>query len=319
MKQKLLFIFTLLIVIASAAGASTASYDVVVARGDIPVDLIVAQVYTQKENIPLVTVTGDGISEELQTELMSYEAQGYGQALIIGGEDAVPQDIENKLHELNFEVTRMWDWDRYGTSARVAIDLWEKSNTVVVAQVDEEGRLISAARIALGHESPLLLTKKIELPAQTKQAVQELEARRIILVGEVSGGVKAELAMFGTVEESEILPYVVIEPTGKGLFVIGLVVGALFIFVVSIFWGKGFIRKQAEVPYGVLNEDEQKIVDIINENQGKLRQDKLPRLTDFSRPKVSRLVSDLMGRNIVSREKQGKTYVLKLEKKVKKS
>jgi len=78
------------------------------------------------------------------------------------------------------------------------------------------------------------------------------------------------------------------------------------------------LRKKGEIPFGVLNEDEQKVIDIIGEHQGKLRQDKLPRLTDFSRPKVSRLVSDLMGRGVISREKHGKTYVLQLERKVKK-
>ncbi len=61
-------------------------------------------------------------------------------------------------------------------------------------------------------------------------------------------------------------------------------------------------------------EDEEKIVRAIIEGGGELTQDKLPEITDFSRPKISRIVADLADRGILTKTPQGRTQKLQIEK-----
>jgi uncharacterized membrane protein len=69
------------------------------------------------------------------------------------------------------------------------------------------------------------------------------------------------------------------------------------------------------VPLFVLTEDERMVVNAIVRAGGELRQDELPELTNYSRPKVSRIVNDLEGKQILMREKKGKTYKVSIAKK----
>jgi uncharacterized membrane protein len=309
-------VFMLILIIPVAACAQ--DYDLAIARGDLPVDLLVAQVYTQTAEIPLVTVTQEGITAELSTELQGYSSQGYTKALVIGGTDAVPESVESVLQTLDYSVTRLWDWDRYGTAARVAVNLWGSSDTVVVAQGDQKGSLMLAARVAGEEEAPLLLTQTSILPEQTKSAIETLGASKIILIGDVDQPVRAELSQLGGVQETRVRPIETVESSGVSIFMIGAIIGALFVFLLSALLGTSFLRKRAEVPYELLNEDEQAIIDALVESGGSIKQEKLPAITDFSRPKVSRLVTDLLERNVIEKDKRGKTYVVRLAKKVRK-
>jgi len=290
-------------------------YDVVIVRGDLPADLIIAQVYTQKEELPLIAITESGINDALKTELQGYRAQGYENVLIIGGEEAISREIESILEVIGFEITRLWDWNRYGTSARVAINLWGKSDTVVVTQGDKQGRLLSAERVAIDYQAPLLLTETSVLPEQTKQAIQILGANRIVLIGDVDESVRRELNQLGGLEETQIRQIILEEPPkDTSFFVIGLIIGGLAAAVLSVLFGSNLIKKQEEIPYNILTDDEQVIIDIIIKEGGSMKQQNLPKLTSFSRPKVSRSVSGLIEREILIKEKKGKTFILKLQK-----
>jgi len=94
---------------------------------------------------------------------------------------------------------------------------------------------------------------------------------------------------------------------------IGLIVGGLAIFLVSSLWGAVMFRKsRAEIPTQLLEDDEQKIITLIQNGKGKLKQQDVPQLTGYSRPKVTRTIKDLIKKGKVTREKRGKTYILKL-------
>jgi len=311
-------IAVILFLIIATAPVFAITYDVVLARGDMPVDLLVAQAYTTKANLPLVTVTKAGISEELSTELSGYKEQGYKTLLIIGGEAAIPTSIEAEVKNIGYEVTRIWDWNRYGTAARVAINLWEKSEVVVVTQGDQKGQLMLAARTAIEYESPLLLTETDNLPDETKTAISSLAASRIILIGEVSENVKNDLSDLGGLQQTRVSPIEQEKTSKVSLFVIGLLVGGLFIFLASSLWGAMVLRKGQEVPYDIFNEDERRILDLIEERKGSIKQQELPGLSGFSRPKVSRIVADLVERGIIEKHKTKKTFVVKLIKNLKK-
>ena len=68
-----------------------------------------------------------------------------------------------------------------------------------------------------------------------------------------------------------------------------------------------------EIPMFVLTEDEQKVVEAIGDG---IKQEKLPELTGFSRPKITRIISDLESKQIISRSKFGKTYKIEVMKSI---
>ena len=301
-----------------AQGVFAANYDVVVVRGDYPVDLILGQTYARQAAIPLVSVSRFGITQEVEYELYGYRAQGYKNAVIIGGEDSVPPGVEQDLNRLNFTVTRLWDWNRYGTAARVAISLWEKADTVVVTVGDQPGTLLTAGRTAFDFNSPILLVETSKVPQETKQAIQEIGASRIILIGNVSEEVKAELSELGGLQPTQQTQITIAKKAGnsKGLFLIGIIVGGLVIFLVSSLFSVGIFGQRREVPSDIFSADERKVLKEI-ENKKNLMQEDLPRFTGFSRVKVARITSELEERDIIEKKRVGKTHVLILKRPLK--
>ncbi len=316
MKKIVLALVVALAVVAQ--GVFAASYDVVIVRGDYPVDAIIGQTYAKEAGIPVVMIGRTGIGSDIEFELYGYRAQGYKNALIIGGEDSVSPSVEQDLNKLNFTVTRLWDWNRYGTAARAAVVLWEKSDTVVVTLGDQPGTLFSAGRIASDFEGPILLVETAKVPDETKTAIQELGASRIILVGNVSENVKAELSEFGGLQPTQQTQITIAKKAtdSSGLFLIGIIVGGLVIFLVSSLFSVGIFGNRKEVPSEIFSADEKKILKLI-EGKEELRQDDLPELTGFTKQKVARITSVLEERDIIEKKKIGKTHVLILKRQIK--
>ena len=56
---------------------SAASYDVIIVRGDIPTDYVVASIYANSAGIPIVLVNPDSIPGDIERELAGYAQSGY--------------------------------------------------------------------------------------------------------------------------------------------------------------------------------------------------------------------------------------------------
>jgi len=93
------------------------------------------------------------------------------------------------------------------------------------------------------------------------------------------------------------------------LFILAIVLVGL-----SFFISRKRPRKEAE---GFMKEDEQVLIDLIRENEG-IVQKRLADYTDFSKAKVSKIVSDLEKRGIVRVEKSGRRNKLFLTEEFKK-
>jgi uncharacterized membrane protein len=74
------------------------------------------------------------------------------------------------------------------------------------------------------------------------------------------------------------------------------------------------MKKKERVPYNVLTEDEERIIRIIEESGGEIGQDALYSKTGFSRPKISRLVSELVERDLIEKTQFKRTFKLKIKK-----
>ncbi|WP_297505117.1 MarR family transcriptional regulator, partial [Thermococcus sp.] len=70
------------------------------------------------------------------------------------------------------------------------------------------------------------------------------------------------------------------------------------------------------VPIEVLTEKERIVVKAILEKGGVIKQEELPELTGYSRPTISRIIQELEKKQLVEREKVGKTFIVKLTKEI---
>ena len=281
-----------------------------------------AQAYSQKENIPILLTDPKTLSGSSKRELMGFYAEGARKVLLIGGTtDAISESIELEIASIGYEVTRIWDWDRAGTAARVAIDLWKYSRESVIINGNIEESYLIASKFAMKREIPILITNENELPPSTQEALEKINTRKVYVVGPmVSDNVVKSLTSKGiTVErlgtDINISDVKNLSEEGMNLkidvisMLAGLFIGAVALLIVFRF------KKDDSVPVFVLTEDERKLVQALK--NGEDRQERLPEATNFSRPKVTRLVMNLESKGIIFREKKGKTYKIKLDKPIK--
>ncbi|MFQ5891465.1 MAG: cell wall-binding repeat-containing protein [Candidatus Methanofastidiosia archaeon] len=314
--------FVVLLLLLVSLAKAQESLDVIIVRGDLRIDYVIAEAYSHKEGIPIVTTDPKFLSESVRKELSGYRDMGFKRALIIGGADtAISTEIENELRRMGFEVLRIWDWDRIGTAARFAMELWKRSDVAILANDEVSEAHLVASRLAIELKAPILLTEENNLPEKaTKNALITLKVSRVFLVGpKISDEVKLELEEMG-IEckrvgediEPQALPISRAFLWDRLLEPYPLAFGIIIGFITALIFRKLYYKtRKGRVPFFVLTEDERRVVNAIGDGS---KQEELPRLTGFSRPKITRIVSDLEKKKILSREKYGKTYKLKLLK-----
>ncbi len=292
------------------------SYDLIVVRSDLPYDWSVAQAYSQQAKIPIIATYPDWLDVSAREQLSSFNDAGHTNVLVLGGENAISPAIESELVDKGFITHRIREVDRYGTASRVAVELYEKSETAVIVNAESVDGLLNAQMAAFISGSPILFSKGNDIPQSVREALRLLETEKLILIPSgFSEEIKEELR-----SEFKIYEY----PTDLGKddaisglrlidIAIGLVLGVLLALVF-----KPKIRLGG-VPYNVLTEDEEKILRAIESGGGELKQDTLYELTGFSRPKISRLVSELVERNLIEKTQFKKTFILKIKKELSKT
>ncbi len=308
-------ILVLLILSMGIVLAEAPAWDVIVVRDDLQVDWIIAQAYSQKVNIPIVTTSPDALDETAKLQLEGYKGAGWNKLLIFGGEKAVSPGIETELNQMGYITHRISEVDRYGTSAQVANELYGTSDKAIIASGDNYEAQLIAVRMATETGYPLLLIKKDEIPESVSDAMRKLGINNVILVSNgVSSNVVSLLSVdfpkMSVVENNiDIERFKPFTLTKTMYLLTGIILGFLFVIVFY-----KYQKAKAKVALKILTEDEEKVVKIIIENNGEITQDLLPEETNFSRPKVSRIVSVLVERDLILKEPYKKTHKLKIKK-----
>lgn len=73
--------------------------------------------------------------------------------------------------------------ERYSTANEIALEGWNKADTVIVASGQNFPDALAGAPLGYKLDAPILLTKKDSLPDQTKQMIEKLGAKKVILLG----------------------------------------------------------------------------------------------------------------------------------------
>lgn len=322
MRKWLLLLSILLILYPNLTMAQEKNdYDVIIVRNDIPVEYIIALPYSTTHNVPIIQVSQNVLSEQEYEQLLGYYEDGARRALILGGtQNAVSESIADAIHTIGYSVDRKWGDARESTAATFAKDFWSSSENVVLLAGADTSSFMMASRVAMKLECPILLTETGSLSHSTKDAISQLGTNKVYTISEsLPEQIIEELASMGltTVVVGSDVEYTDIEK-GDGfvydilLFIAGLIIGGVAVFALKEVKRN---TESPEVPLFVLTEDERKVVSAIEKGDGEVGQDKIPEMTNFSRPKVSRIVNDLESKKIIMREKHGKTYKVKIAKK----
>ncbi len=297
-------------------GSLGSDYDAILVRSDILADWILAQSYSQRSGIPIVATAPDSLGESLRSQLAGYRGFGFSSVLIIGGEKAISPTVQQELEEMGYATHRIVEADRYGTSAQVAMELFPDSKIAIVVDGAAQEALLVAGRIASATGNPVLFIKGDQIPPSVARALDAVNPERIIFVDlGSSGGAANELSAKGfvveritKVEEFKLEGARVLRREYLYL-AFGVLVGVALLALALRLKG---VKEQ--LPYTLLTGDEEKLVKAIMDSGGEVTQDKLPEITSFSRPKVSRLVAELEARGILSKEPLGRTQKLVVRK-----
>lgn len=285
-------------------------YDLIVVRGDQIVDYTVVAPYSSEHSVPIISLSPDNISETDRRSLENYVNEGYEDLIVVGGEEAIPEDIEQELMYIGYNVERLWDWDRYGTASRVSIDLWRSSDEVVVVDGSDTDNLLIAQSYALELGVPVLYTEGDRVPDSLITSISRLNADKVysLVEPEILSELNIDIEHIDT-EEDIVTPEE--EPDREYHYYLYYLI---FLGIIS-FAIVYYYKHRNNIPYDVFTDDEKKLIDIIVDDK-EVEQQELPERTEFSRSKVSRLVKDLRERDILEREKKKKTYVLRLKRNI---
>jgi acyl-homoserine lactone acylase PvdQ len=175
---------------------------VVLARADRYPDALAGAPLAAQLEAPLLLTASDALHEATADEIARL---GAGEAVLLGGEDAISRRVEAELLLRGVRSRRVAGDDRFATAAAVAEELGDADGAFLVeGGHPDPGRgwpdALAAAPYAAFTARPILLTNAGELPGPTADALEGLGIRETLVVGgprAVSDAVVAEVRAAG--------------------------------------------------------------------------------------------------------------------------
>jgi len=298
-------------------------YDLIIVRNDDLIDYITVQPYARLLNIPVLPVDPQKLDEKTWAQLYSYIQLGWKKILIVGNSNAVSKEVEDELLKMGYSVTRIGGDVRTETAEKLAVHFYPHgSEAVVLASALDYGSALAASKFAMEYSLPLLLTLENDLSEHAVIGLDNLKPELVILVGTgLNETIEAKLRNMGyqtywlgkNVEKPPVSPPE--EPSPYEYSLIGAVLSLAIALPITLYWAKKKWYSN-RIPVEVLTEKERIVVKALMEQGGKVKQEDLPELTGYSRPTVSRIIQELEKKQLIEREKVGKTFIVKLVKEI---
>nr|WP_042340091.1 cell wall-binding repeat-containing protein [Desulfosporosinus youngiae] len=154
--------------------------NVILARDDQFSDSLAAAPLSKKLDAPIL-MTGSSVLDS--RTLAGIRELGARNIYIVGGTVAISQSIEDTLSE-NFTVTRIAGQQGYDTAALISSHVGaDPTRTVYLANGNAIPDAIAISAFAGAQGNPILLTDRDTLPASTGQALADLQASNVVLLG----------------------------------------------------------------------------------------------------------------------------------------
>jgi len=161
---------------------------VIIVRGDsvdgIPqvVDGLTASGLAGVENAPILLTGQNVLHKDTKEALLSLSPD---RAIIVGGNSAVGESVEEEIKGMNIKVDRVRGADRYDTAAQVALAMNSaKERTAIIADgYAEVDSLVAGPLAHLGYPILLVDNSRGRIPSSTLQALTDLNIEKVWIVG----------------------------------------------------------------------------------------------------------------------------------------
>ncbi|SDI05020.1 cell wall-binding repeat-containing protein [Desulfosporosinus hippei] len=172
----------------------TSAPNVILARDDQFSDSLAAAPLSKKLDAPILMTGSATLDSRTLTALHELGARNI---YIVGGTVAVSQTIEDTLSK-DFTVTRIAGLQGYDTAALISSQVGiDSTQTVYLANGSAIPDAIAISAFAGAQGNPILLTDRDTLPASTLQALVNLNAKNVVLLGGtavISNSVESQLS-----------------------------------------------------------------------------------------------------------------------------
>lgn len=162
-------------------GWSTSETVILASGVDYP-DALTATPLAGKYNAPILLSRNTTLDAqpELKSTLIN---KGVRNVIIIGGQTAIPQVIQDKISALGINVRRIGGSDRYETSALIAREVGVNNGEIALAYGLSFADGLSIASIAAKKQMPILLTRDTLVPNSTKDFMNSNNINKTYVVG----------------------------------------------------------------------------------------------------------------------------------------
>lgn len=160
----------------------SSSDTVILASGvDYP-DALTATPLAGKYNAPILLSRNTTLDAqpELKSTLIN---KGVKNVIIIGGQTAIPQVIQDQISALGINVRRIGGSDRYETSALIAKEIGVNNGEVALAYGLSFADGLSIASVAASKQMPILLTRTDSIPNATANFINSNNINKTYVVG----------------------------------------------------------------------------------------------------------------------------------------
>lgn len=165
----------------SKKGWATGANTVLIANSNAFADALSSAPLAYKLNAPILLSRKDNLTPFTKQELTRLRPKNI---IIIGGSGSINSQVENEINSLNLGISirRISGLDRYEVSQNIASELGVKGKAVLSSGLTFADAL-SIAPYASRNGLPILLTRKDQIPTQTKAALQANQTTSTIIVG----------------------------------------------------------------------------------------------------------------------------------------
>ena len=159
------------------------SDNIVLASGKELVDSLTSTPLATSLKSPILLSEKTKIDNNTLGEIKRLNAKNI---FIVGGESTISKEVESKLKNLGYNVTRISGKDRYETAVQVGKEVVEKfgnKNKIVLASGSNMVDALCGNSISAKENIPVLLTQIEELNEYTKKAIKQWNVNEIVIVG----------------------------------------------------------------------------------------------------------------------------------------
>lgn len=162
-------------------GWSSADTVILASGVDYP-DALTATPLAGKYNAPILLSRNTTLDSqpELKSTLIN---KGVKNVIIIGGQTAIPQVIQDQISALGINVRRIGGSDRYETSALIAKEVGVNNGEVALAYGLSFADGLSIASVAASKQMPILLTRTDSIPNATANFINSNNINKTYVVG----------------------------------------------------------------------------------------------------------------------------------------